>query len=105
MNEYDQDLSAIFGPKARHSEYVVGQVVRYKAEGRIKTGEISWITPADDTHPLEYWIGLECLYSTDLIEAIEEEEPDTASLVLCPHCGRTHDALGVEWCRQKKERK
>jgi hypothetical protein len=61
MSTQDQDLSAIFGEPARHSEYTIGQVVRYASDGRIQTGEVSWTTPADATHPLEYWVnGLTC---------------------------------------------
>jgi hypothetical protein len=98
----DQHLEEIFGPCARHSEYNVGQLIKFRTEtGRILIDEIDWITPADAFHPLEYWVGLRCLYQTDIIEAVEEDEPDTAILVLCPYCKRTHDPRGVEWCKQR----
>jgi hypothetical protein len=98
----DQQLEELFGPRARHSEYAVGQRVRYRSDGRILTDEIDWITPADKTHPLEYWIGLNCLYQTDIIEAVDEEdEADTAILVHCPYCRTTHSPEAVQWCRNK----
>jgi hypothetical protein len=100
----DQDFSAIFGPCAKHSEYAVGQWIKYcSPEGRIKTGEIDWITPASADHPLEYWLnGFDVAYQTDILGVVEDEElEDTITLVLCPYCHRTHAAEGVEWCRQR----
>jgi hypothetical protein len=103
MSTQDQDLSAIFGEPARHSEYTIGQVVRYASDGRIQTGEVSWTTPADATHPLEYWVnGLTCLYSTDILGLVEEDdEPDTAILVHCPYCRTTHSPEAVQYSKQR----
>jgi hypothetical protein len=73
----EQDFSAIFGECAKFSEYAVGQVVRYVSDGRIQTGEITWTTPADATHPLEYWV------------------------VHCPYCRTTHSPEAVQYCKQR----
>jgi hypothetical protein len=100
----DQDLSAIFGPCAKFSEYAIGQVVRYVCNGLIRIGTITWTTPPDEQHPLEYWVGLDCLYQTDILQTIDNEEPDTALLTLCPYCGRTHAKEGADWCRNKQRK-
>jgi hypothetical protein len=53
-------------------------------------------------HPLEFWLnGFDCIYQNDILGLVEEDEPEEATLVLCPHCHRTHAAEGVEWCRNR----
>jgi hypothetical protein len=71
----DQSFEEIFGPLARHAEYQVGQTIRYRADGRIKQGEIDWISPAIHDHPLEYWLnGFDCIYTCDILGVVDEEQ-------------------------------
>src|SRR5438105_2997088 len=108
MTDETQHLEAIFGPIAKFSEYKQGQTIRYRADGFIKTGEITWVTAPGRTdlgaeHPLEYWIGLDVAYQTDIIGLAESgEEP---ALVHCPHCGQLHQAGAVEQCPQNRKRR
>jgi hypothetical protein len=74
-----QYLEALFGPIAKFSEYTQGQVIKYRADGMVKTGEITWITAPGRTdlgteHPLEYWIGLDVAYQHDIIGLAEPGE-------------------------------
>ncbi len=71
MAEEDDTLGVTFGPRARYSDYVIGDVVLYRrTDGSTRTGEISWTEPATTEHPLIYWIGLEALYATDIVRAV-----------------------------------
>jgi hypothetical protein len=105
---YLQQMEALMGPLARYSDYRVGQTIRYRADGMVKTGEITWITAPGRTsqgtqHPLEYWIGLDVAYQPDIIGLAEPgEEP---ALITCPHCGQRHQAGTVEQCPQKRKRR
>jgi hypothetical protein len=98
---HEQDCASIFGERARHSEFSIGQVVRSLCDDRVQTGEITWITPAQADHPLEYWIGLNCLYQGDILGLLDDDEGDEPVLVLCPYCRRTHSPEAIEWCRKR----
>src|SRR2546425_8919544 len=107
MTDETQQFEALFGPLAKFSEYKQGQTIRYRADGFVKTGEITWVSNPGHTsqgteHPLEYWIGLDVAYQTDIIGlAGPGEEP---TLVRCPYCGQLHQAGTVEQCPQNRKR-
>ena len=77
MTDETRQLEALFGPLATFSEYKRGQTIRYRADCMVKPGEITWITAPgrtsqDTEHPLEYWMGLDCIYQADSIEVLDE---------------------------------
>lgn len=67
-----QNLNELLGPSGK-SDYSVGDTIKYRVNGQIRTGEIMHITGPGFTvsgrpHPTEYWVdGFTCLYQTDII--------------------------------------
>jgi hypothetical protein len=116
MNNHNQDLESIFGKRARHSEYSRGEKVRYRwVHGQQKVGEIIEIVAAGHNSvvgrpplPMQYAVvpvgateGFpDMIGEADIVEVVDEEA-DTAVLVHCVYCGRTHAAEAVEWCKNK----
>lgn len=69
---YIEQMTELCGELARYSDYKIGQRIRYRSDGMIKVGEITWVTGPGQTalgrpHPLQYWIGLDIAYSHDVI--------------------------------------
>jgi hypothetical protein len=104
MADNDQQFEDIFGPLAKFSEFKRGQIVKYRSDGRIKTGEIMWVTAPGHTvtgadHPTEYWIGLDCIYEPDILQAIEDDACSDEPLIQqCPYCYRWHRTGTVQDC-------
>ena len=73
-------MTGLFGPLAAHSEYHVGQVVRYRDNGHIKQGEIVWVcapgkivAPWHAPHRTQYVIddGVTIIDAADIVEVVE----------------------------------
>lgn len=105
----DTQLEALYGERAKFSEYKVGQHVRYRADGMVKTGEITYVSAPGRTvrgieHPTEYWIdGLNVAYQSDILGIVEDDQEPT--LERCPYCGQMHQAGMVERCPMNPHRK
>ncbi len=113
MNAYDEQayqeqMEALYGPSAKFSEYKAGQHVRYRADGMVKTGEITWVSGPGHTalgtpHPTQYWIdGLTCIYQGDILGVVDEGDEPT--LERCPHCGQMHQAGQIDSCPMNPNR-
>lgn len=106
----DRQLEDLYGPAARHSEFKVGQTIRFRSDGTIRTGEITYVSPPGVTalgkpHPLEYWIdGLTVCYSSDILGLVDDDGDQEPALEHCPHCRGWHQAGMVDQCPQNRKK-
>ena len=73
-------MTGLFGPLATHSQYHVGQVVRYRGSGHIKQGKIVWVcapgrivAPGHAPHRIQYVIddGITIVDAADIVEIVQ----------------------------------
>jgi hypothetical protein len=73
-------MTGLFGPLATHSQYHVGQVVRYRDSGHIKQGGIGWVcapgkvfAPGHAPGRTQYVIddGVTIIDAADIVEVVQ----------------------------------
>ncbi len=107
--EQRRNLEDDWGPAAPHSEYKIGNILHYKADGLAWNGTIVWIAaPSESTvegHdplPMRYIVEREgwrnsipdVVYSGDILSADHEK----SIVMFCPYCYKTHLKGGEQYC-------
>ena len=115
MTDFDEiirhNLEEDWGPAASHSEYQIGDTIRYQADGGVYSGTIIWVAAPresrieghDNILPTRYittrtgWDPSsipDVAYSSDILQSTDEE----VTLVPCKFCGGHHYRGQEQYC-------
>lgn len=110
-----RNLEEDWGRAAAHSEYKIGDVLRYTKDGSTWRGEIVWVAAQSDSTvegheplPLRYIVEREgfedsipdCVYSKDIVS----QEPQEVELERCRYCLGLHTKGTSQHCPRRPVR-